>query len=248
MAHSQRGVNGDAPIRGKVLPLRGRSAIQITSDDAGGVAASAGILKQARGGALSLTLLPVGSASFDGTLNVAKTRIKDAPAIAALLNAISVVGLLEQMDGGGIHFNDVEAAFRLTPKTMVVTRASAVGPSIGLSMEGTYDVEGSVLDMRGVVSPLYLINGIGSLFARKGEGLIGFNYRLSGPTSEPRVSINPLSALTPGLLRGIFRAPGPEVPQADGENGPAAIPEVFSAPAVGQYPRTTATERTSAGD
>ena len=220
-------VNGDAPIRGKVLPLRGRSAIQITSDDAGGVAASAGILKQARGGALSVTLLPVGSASFDGTLNVAKTRIKDAPAIAALLNAISVVGLLEQMDGGGIHFNDVEAAFRLTPKTMVVTRASAVGPSIGLSMEGTYDVEGSVLDMRGVVSPLYLINGIGSLFARKGEGLIGFNYRLSGPTSEPRVSINPLSALTPGLLRGIFRAPGPEVPQADGKNGPAAIPEVF---------------------
>lgn len=220
-------LNGAAPVRGKVLPSRGRSAIQITSDDAGGFAASAGILKQARGGDLLLTLLPVGSASFDGTLSVTETRIQDAPAIAAVLNAISVVGLLDQMNGSGIHFDEVEAAFRLTPKTLVVTRASAVGPSLGLSMDGTYDVEGARLDMRGVVSPFYLVNGIGSLFARKGEGLIGFNYRLRGPTSKPRVSVNPFSALTPALLRQIFRAPPPKLPPVEGDEGPAVIPEAF---------------------
>ena len=94
-------------------------------------------------------------------------------------------------------------------------------------MDGTYDVEGARLDMRGVVSPFYLVNGIGSLFARKGEGLIGFNYRLRGPTSKPRVSVNPFSALTPALLRQIFRAPPPKLPPVEGDEGPAVIPEAF---------------------
>jgi hypothetical protein len=220
-------VNGGTPVRGQVLPQNGRSAIRITSDDAGGVAASAGILKQARGGALALTLLPVGAASFDGTLNITETRIQDAPAIAALLNALSIVGLLEQMGGSGIHFREVEAAFRLTPSTMVLTQASAVGSSMGLSMDGTYDVAGSILDMQGVISPLFLLNGIGSIFTRKGEGLIGFNYRLRGPAANPQVTVNPLSALTPGLFRELFRAPAPTVPGVAGDTARPEVPEAF---------------------
>ncbi|WP_299165568.1 DUF3971 domain-containing protein [uncultured Tateyamaria sp.] len=221
-------VNGGTVVRGQVLPQNGRSAIRIRSDDAGGVAASAGILKQARGGALSLTLLPVGAASFDGTLEVTETRITDAPAIAALLNAVSIIGLLEQMRGSGIHFQEVEAAFRLTPSTMALTRASATGPSMGLSMDGTYDVTRSVLDMQGVISPLFLLNGIGSILTRKGEGLIGFNYRLRGPVTDPRVQVNPLSALTPGMFREIFRAPAPELPQVEGDAAAPVQPEAFA--------------------
>lgn len=223
-------INDGTPIRGQVLPQNGRSAIRITSQDAGGVVASAGILKQARGGELSLTLLPVGAASFDGSLNILGTRVTDAPAIAALLNALSVVGLLDQLNGSGIHFEEVEASFRLTPSTMVLTQASAVGPSMGLSMFGTYDVTRSVLDMQGVVSPLYLVNGIGSLLTRKGEGLIGFNYSLSGPASKPKVQVNPLSALAPAFLRDIFRAPAPQVPKVQGDAGASAPPEAFAAP------------------
>ncbi|MEM8654773.1 MAG: AsmA-like C-terminal region-containing protein, partial [Pseudomonadota bacterium] len=221
-------VNGGTPIRGQVLPQNGRSAIRIMSDDAGGVAASAGILKQARGGSLDLTLLPVGAASFDGTLSVEETRIQDAPAIAALLNALSVVGLLEQMSGSGIHFQDVDASFRLTPSTMTLTQASATGPSMGLSMDGVYDVAGGRLDMQGVVSPLFLINGIGSIFTRRGEGLIGFNYRLRGPVGSPRVQVNPLSALTPGMFRDIFRAPAPDLPEVEGEAPVPTVPEAFA--------------------
>jgi hypothetical protein len=29
-------------------------------------------------------------------------------------------------------------------------------------------------------------------------------FRLSGPIGDPQVSVNPLAALTPGFLRGIF--------------------------------------------
>ncbi|WP_299149717.1 DUF3971 domain-containing protein [uncultured Tateyamaria sp.] len=227
-------VNGGTAIRGQVLPQNGRSAIRITGQDAGGVARSAGILKQARGGDLSLTLLPVGAASFDGSLRITETRIQDAPAIAALLNAVSIVGLLEQLGGNGIHFQEVEAAFRLTPSTMALTQASAVGPSLGLSMDGTYDVTRSILDMQGVISPIFILNGLGSIFTRKGEGLIGFNYRLRGPAASPQVQVNPLSALTPGMFREIFRAPAPELPEVDGGAGSPTRPEAFAPPQQGE--------------
>ncbi|NRB03370.1 MAG: hypothetical protein HRU30_08905 [Rhodobacteraceae bacterium] len=207
-------VNGGASVAGRVLPQNGRSAVRITSQDAGGVVAASGLLRQARGGDLDLTLLPIGGGgAFDGTLKVSNTRIKDAPVMADLLSALSVVGLLEQMSGNGILFSEVDASFRLTPGQVILRSASAVGPSLGFSMDGTYANANRTLNMQGVISPIYLLNGIGSIFTRKGEGLIGFNYRLRGPADKPQISVNPLSALTPGMFREIFRAPPPDLPE-----------------------------------
>lgn len=226
-------INGGAAVAGRVVPQNGRSAVRITSQDAGGVVASAGIIQNARGGDLNLTLLPVGqNGAFDGDLTIRNTRVKDAPAIADLLAAISIVGLLEQLSGDGIVFSEVDGSFRLTPNRMTLTKASATGPSLGISMDGTFDLNSSTLDMQGVVSPVYLLNGIGAIFTRKGEGLIGFNYRLTGPAAKPKVSVNPLSALTPGLFREIFRRPAPQVPDLEvpqGQSG-SIVPEAFAPP------------------
>ena len=87
---------------------------------------------------------------------------------------------------------------------------------MGLSMDGIYGLESGNIQMQGVISPVYLLNGIGSVLTRKGEGVIGFNYNLTGPVSAPKVSVNPLSALTPSIFREIFRRPAPELPQVDG--------------------------------
>ncbi|MEL7259203.1 MAG: hypothetical protein AAFN80_15400, partial [Pseudomonadota bacterium] len=51
-------VNGVTPIEGRVVPRNGRSAFRIQSQDAAGVFASAGLIKQARNGVLDLTLIP----------------------------------------------------------------------------------------------------------------------------------------------------------------------------------------------
>jgi hypothetical protein len=65
--------------------------------------------------------------------------------------------------------------------------------------------------MEGVVSPLYMINGLaGALFAPRGEGLFGFSYRLTGTAGQSNVTVNPLSILTPGIFREIFRRPPPD--------------------------------------
>lgn len=206
-------VNGKARITGQMTPLNGRSAFTITSAEAGAAVAAAGLLSKAEKGDLTLKLTPVGEKSYDGDLRITSIWLKDAPAIANLLSAASIVGLLEQMGGGGIHFSEVEAKFRLNPEQVIVTSSSAVGSSIGISMDGIYDLNNKVMDMQGVFSPIYAVNAIGSVLTRKGEGLLGFNFTMKGPGDNPRVGINPLSFFTPGMFREIFRRPAPKVTQ-----------------------------------
>jgi len=207
-------VNGAVAVQGAVAPRDGRSAVRLRSDDAGGVLLAAGFMRNAVGGTLDLTLLPAGDAgAFDGALALRGLRVRDAPAIAALLDAISVVGLLQQMDGKGLAFDEVDARFRLSPTQVIVTQASAVGPGLGISVDGIYTLASKQIDLQGVVSPFYLLNSVGSFLTRKGEGLIGFNFNIGGTADAPQVSVNPLSALTPGMFREIFRRPPPELDQ-----------------------------------
>ncbi|PRY78863.1 uncharacterized protein DUF3971 [Yoonia maritima] len=204
-------LNGVAPVEGVVAPRNGRSAVRLSSNDAGAVIRAAGFMDNASGGDVTLILLPAGvEGTFDGTLSVSDLRVRDAPTIAALLDAISVVGLLQQLDGQGLRFDDVDAKFRLTPQQVIVSEASAVGPGLGISIDGIYTLASKQIDLQGVVSPFYLVNSIGSFLTRKGEGLIGFNFNIGGTSDAPRVSVNPLSALTPGIFREIFRRAPPE--------------------------------------
>jgi hypothetical protein len=61
------------------------------------------------------------------------------------------------------------------------------------------------------VAPAYAINSIlgnvpiiGPLFGGGSQGLFAANYRVSGPSNDPDVTVNPLSALAPGILRQLF--------------------------------------------
>lgn len=203
-------VNDGGPVAGIVAPAEGGSAVRITSDDAGAVLASAGILTNARGGGLDMSLFPRGpEGHFTGSADFSSLRVQDAPALAALLSAVSVVGLLEQLDGEGLSFSSGEVDFILTPDAVEITQGSAVGASLGISFAGLYLTGSDRLDLQGVISPIYLVNGVGQIVSRRGEGLFGFNYRLSGTADAPDVSINPLSVLTPGIFREIFRSAPP---------------------------------------
>lgn len=228
-------LNGATAVSGVVVPQEGGIATRIRSEDAGGVFQAAGILRHGRGGSFEMTLVPADVAGeYDGKIDIKNTRIKNAPSMAALLNAISVIGLLDELSGGGILFTGVEAKFRLGSTHLVVHESSAVGPSMGISMDGVYDLGSGGLDMRGVISPIYLINAIGRIVARKGEGLFGFAFRLRGTADDPKVSVNPLSALAPGMFREIFRGKAPTVPGA---------PEVEKAPNPAHRPRNDGGDR-----
>ncbi|MEM8760641.1 MAG: hypothetical protein AAGE83_10045, partial [Pseudomonadota bacterium] len=88
-----------------------------------------------------------------------------------------------------------------------------------------YATDTGQLQMQGVITPVYILNGIGSIFTRPGEGLFAFNYSIGGSVRDPDVFVNPLTALTPGGIRDLFRAPRPDVPLAEGEDPPPPAPE-----------------------
>jgi hypothetical protein len=207
-------VNGRAAVTGAVAPLDHGTGVRILSNDAGGVMAAAGLFEKAQGGALDMQLVPTGGeGNYDGVARASNIRVQNAPILAEMLSAVSVIGLLEQLGGQGILFGQAEAQFRLTPQAVEISRASAIGASMGVSMAGLYVHQGKALRMQGVVSPIYLVNGIGEIFGRKGEGLFGFNYTLSGTADAPQVGVNPLSILTPGMFREIFRTAPPALPR-----------------------------------
>ncbi|MEM1162246.1 MAG: DUF3971 domain-containing protein, partial [Pseudomonadota bacterium] len=204
-------LNGISPITGQMIPQNGGSALRIRSEDAGGFFAATGLIKQARNGTVDLSLVPgQGTGVWEGQLTARDgMRLKDAPTMAALLNAVSVVGLLEQMGGEGIHFEAVDARFQVSPQRITLYSSSAIGASMGISMDGYYYPDTGRMDMQGVVSPFYLVNAVGGILTRRGEGLIGFSYSIRGPSGAPTVSVNPLSALTPGMFRDLFRRQPP---------------------------------------
>jgi len=213
------GVNGAAMARLRLARQNGGIAVHATSADAGAVIRAAGLVDSLHGGTLDLRLVPDGApAKWRGQLRIADTAMRNAPVMAELLSAVSVVGAIDQMGGRGIAFSEMRADFRMDRDRIDVTAASAVGPSIGVSLDGRVDLSGRRLDLRGVVSPVYFLNQAGGFMTRRGEGLLGITYTLRGALDAPRVAVNPLSMLAPGFLREIFRGAHEGRPPSPGDD------------------------------
>lgn len=204
-------VNGQAQVSGTLISTQTGPAIRLVAEDGGDVLRSAGIFRSAFGGAMELILQATGAQGvYDGRLTISNPRLRDAPVLAEMLNVVSVVGLIDQLSGEGINMGAVEARFRVTPTELILTEGVAFGPALGLTLDGRYDLAARDLAMQGVVSPLNAINGVvGAIFSPRREGLFGFSYILTGNAESPQVTVNPLSILTPGVFRDIFRRPPP---------------------------------------
>ena len=81
-----------------------------------------------------------------------------------------------------------------------------------MTATGRLDFGRKTVDLKGTIVPAYFFNSlpgriplIGGMFSpEKGSGLFAANYGLNGPLADPSISINPLSALTPGFTRRFF--------------------------------------------
>ena len=209
-------VGGSAYVTGSILAEPNGMSLRMQSDDGGAVLRAGGIYDNAYGGAFDLILRPhPGQGNYAGLMTIDNPRLRNAPAFAELLNLVSVVGLIEQMASGeGVSLGEVRADFRISPGAITIVEGTAIGPSMGLSLDGVYDTQAETVDFQGVVSPLYLVNGlVGALFTPRREGLFGFTYRMRGAPDNSTVTVNPLSVLTPGIFREIFRSPPPEPAQ-----------------------------------
>ena len=80
-------------------------------------------------------------------------RIRDAPALGKLLQAMTLYGLVQVMQGPGLGFSQLVAPFRLTDETLELADARAFSPSLGLTMKGRVDLDAERIDMQGTIVP-----------------------------------------------------------------------------------------------
>jgi hypothetical protein len=197
---------------------RGQTAarhLALKFDDAGNLLDGLDVTDSILGGVLTV------EGAFDdstrdhglaGTIEMTDFRVAHAPALGKLLQAVTLYGLVDALGGEGLSFSQLTAPFQLTADALVLKDARAFSPSLGLTAQGWISRTGDRLDMEGTVVPAYVFNSLlgripilGTLFSiEKGGGLFAMNYSLRGPMNDPAVSANPLSAITPGILRGMF--------------------------------------------
>lgn len=196
------------------------------SDDLGALLRATNITDTVIGGRIQVTGQSAGPSPTHPI--EAKVQARDfvmvkAPAMAKLLTVASFTGVLDLLRGEGIPFQGMDGDFVLDDGVATTELMRIYGASLGLTAKGEIDFDNDAIDLTGVVVPAYSINNflskiplIGTLLTGgEGEGLFAVVYNVKGGVDDPEVSVNPLSALTPGFLRNIFTAePSDEPPSA----------------------------------
>jgi hypothetical protein len=149
---------------------------------------------------------------LSGRLEVEEFRVHGAPALGKILQAMTLYGLVDAMSGPGLNFDKLVTPFRYSNDVLELSDARAFSSSLGMTAKGRVDLGRRSMDLRGTVVPAYFFNSllggiplVGRIFSpEQGGGLFAVTYSVRGPFDNPSVGVNPLSALTPGFLRGIF--------------------------------------------
>jgi hypothetical protein len=151
-------------------------------------------------------------AGVEGALRIENFKVVDAPLLARLLSVGSLQGIGDLLNGEGIQFARLQVPFWIEGDQIGIEEARAAGPAIGITLQGIINRDQSTSDLRGSIVPAYTLNSaLGSvpvlgplLISRQGEGIFGFTYNVTGAMDDPRMMVNPLSALAPGFLRRLF--------------------------------------------
>ena len=189
-------------------------SLVISGNDAGEFLRRGKYYENGYGGLFKASIFYKNRGKMSGSLQIEEFRIKNAPVLAQIISSASIIGLLDTLNGNGLLFTKIEGSFDYKDSKLTLNDGVAVGPSLGLTMAGyeRYGKKQNTVNVNGLVSPVYIINGvvkaiplIGKVFGgQKGEGVFGVSYKVQGNSSNPRVLVNPLSILTPGAFRKIF--------------------------------------------
>ncbi|SDE36964.1 AsmA-like C-terminal domain-containing protein [Rhodospira trueperi] len=214
------------PARIAMAPDGGVRRFSVEAEDAGAFASDLGVTGRINGGRLSLsgTLDPDNTA--EGVLRIDNFNLYKTPVLARILAVASLTGILDELQGEGLSLSKLIAPFRYADGVLTLSEARANGASLGLTANGVINLRRSTLDLNGVVVPLYLINSLlggipllgDLLVGEKGGGVFAVNYSAEGALGDPSVSVNPLSVVTPGFLRGVFDG----LPDGGDDQGAAA--------------------------
>lgn len=205
-------------IVGKTLGDAG-GTISLTSGDAGAFARFANLYDHMRGGLLNLRLTNEQGSNWSGYIDLRNFSVVNESRLQSIVS--TPVG----DDGRSLNAAvkrdiDVSSAKFQRGFARIVYRQGALslengvvrGEQIGATFQGMLRDAVGNMDLTGTFMPAYGLNRlfaelpiIGSILGNgRDRGLLGITFKLAGPTDEPKLAINPLSIIAPGVFRQIF--------------------------------------------
>jgi len=139
-------------------------------------------------------------------------RVVGAPALARLLSIASFSGAGALLSGEGIPFNRLAGQVIFSGDLISLNGLRAYGGALGINASGNVDRVKEQISIAGTLVPAYTLNSVlgnipvlgNLLVGGEGQGIFAANFSLYGPSEDPKVSVNPLSTLAPGVLRNLF--------------------------------------------
>ncbi|MBO9427061.1 AsmA-like C-terminal domain-containing protein [Labrenzia sp. R4_1] len=218
-------VGGSSDFRFTLTSNGGAQQADGRFDDTGAMLAFLDLYKRMRGGRGTLSVAMADADSWVGDFKVRSLVITEDPAIQRIsttnLNtrdeASRVIVRQPQVNTaegarGTASFETLDINFTREGDQMTISRGALQGNALGGTVAGTVDLKQQTLNLTGTFVPIYALNNFFSkipllgfaLGGSTGEGLIGVTYRLSGSLSDPVLSVNPISAIAPGIFRRMF--------------------------------------------
>ena len=230
---------GKASISGNIETSPAGRKLTIEAGDAGQLIQGLFDFQSIKGGKLRLSASLPGRASdpdigpgtpdYQGTLDIDDFKVVNQPLLARLFSAGSLTGMGDLMGGDGISAENMNVPFSSKNNVISVHDARVRGRAIGATADGYIDRPKNQIALKGSLVPAYGLNSVlgnipllgDVLVSKKGEGVFGVTYSATGNADQPKIDVNPLSVLTPGILRRIFEGHMPTAANAP-SNAPAA--------------------------
>ncbi len=197
----------------------GRRVFDLNAADAGAALNVFGVYGKVRDGALMIhgesETGADGDRTIRGVAHMTNFRVRKAPVLGRLLSALSLPGVLQLVEGDGVIFEKMATDFswQYAPGGSLIRlkNGRTSGNSLGLTFDGTIDnaaqntnVKGTIIPLSGLNKTISSIPLIGDILTGGSGSVFAATYTIKGKTTDPEVFVNPLSVLTPGILRRIL--------------------------------------------
>jgi hypothetical protein len=217
--------------------------------DAGALSKFLDLYNRMEGGTLDLLMQDADEGSR-GRADVTKFVLRDEPALRQLAAAGEAPGDSHfrqgpALDPDAMRFEKMSASFTASTGRLDLREAVIYNSSVGLTTQGFIDFGRDRVDLNGTFVPAYQVNNlvthipvVGMLLGGGShEGIFGVNYRIVGPASGPTLTVNPLSAMTPGVLRKVFGALDGTTPLVDAPAPVGAARSIGAPLSIGATPQ-----------
>lgn len=200
------------------------TTFNVDSTNAGSSLAFVDVYRRMTGGDLRASLTRKRGGPFVGPVRATSFIVTNEPRLQSIITdparataqrergSQAIQEKLAVVDTKRARFLEARAQIEKGNKSLTIKDGVLTGAQIGFTFDGTLfdaenrmDLTGTFLPAMAISRAIGLIPIVGDILGNgRDTGLIGVTFRMSGPSRNPKLEINPISVVAPGVFRKVF--------------------------------------------